>query len=85
MNRDVDVMGYDSPDMPGVFSGLKKFNAVAVNREYDFIPSLQERLSLAARCLSHAARNVVDRVRSLEVMVDTAGLDELAAGTGARR
>ena len=78
MNRDVDVMGYDSPDMPGVFSGLKKFNAVAVNREYDFIPSLQERLSLAARCLSHAARNVVDRVRSLEVMVDSAGLDELA-------
>lgn len=78
MNRDVNVMSYDSPDMSGVFSGLKKFNAVAVNREYDFIPSLQERLSLAARYLTRAARNVVDKIRSLEVMVDSAGLDELA-------
>lgn len=78
MNRDMDVVGYESPDMPGVFSGLKKFNAVAVNRDYDFIPSLQERLSLAARCLSQGARNVIDKVRSLEVMVGSAGFDELA-------
>ena len=49
-----------------------------VNRDYDFIPSLQERLNLAARCLSQGACNVIDKVRSLEVMVDSAGFDELA-------
>lgn len=78
MNVDVDEVEYETPDMPGVFSGLKKFNAVAVSHEYDFIPSLQERLSLAARCLSRGARSIVDKVRSLEVMVDSAGFDELA-------
>ena len=40
LNREIDVMGYDNPDMPGVIEGLKKFHAVAVNHEYDFIPSL---------------------------------------------
>ena len=78
MNAGVDEVEYENPDMPGVFSGLKKFNAVAVSHEYDFIPSLQERLSLAARCLSRGARSIVDKVRSLEVMVDSAGFDELA-------
>ena len=38
MNREIGLMVYENPDMPGVFAGLKKFNAVAVNREYDFIP-----------------------------------------------
>lgn len=77
MNREIGLMVYENPDIPGVFAGLKKFNAVAVNREYDFIPSLQERLSLAARCLSHSARVIVEHVRSLDVKVENAGLDEL--------
>ena len=70
-------MVYENPDMPGIFAGLRKFNAVAVNREYDFIPSLQERLSLAARSLSHSARTIVDQVRHLDVVVESSGFDAL--------
>ena len=77
MNRDVNEMGYEYPDMPGVRAGLEKFNAVAVSRDYDFMPSLQERLTRAARYLSNSARTIVDKVRALEVIVDTAGFDEL--------
>ena len=77
MNRDIGPMVYENPDMPGVFTGLKKFNAVAVNREYDFIPSLQERLVLAARSLSSGARTIVDQVRHLDVVVESSGFDAL--------
>ena len=77
MNREIDVMGYESPDMSGVMAVLRKFNAVAVNREYEFIPSLQERLNLAASGLSRGARLIIDKVRKLEVVVDNAGFDEL--------
>lgn len=70
-------MGYENPDMPGVVNGLKKFNAVAISREYDFIPSLQERLSLAARFLNQSLRTVVDKTRKIEVVVDNAGFAEL--------
>lgn len=70
-------MGYENPDMPGVIEGLKKFHAVAVNHEYDFIPSLQERLGQAARYLSQSVRAVADKASNLEVMVESAGLDEL--------
>lgn len=77
MNREVEFMDYESPDMPGVFAGLKIFNAVAVNREYDFIPSLQERLGLAARYLTSGARTVVDQARHLDVIMESAGFDEL--------
>ena len=31
MNAGVDEVEYENPDMTGVFSGLKKFNAVAVS------------------------------------------------------
>ena len=77
MNRGSGLMVFENPDMPGVFAGLRKFNAVAVNREYDFIPSLQERLNLAAKNLSNSARTIVDQVRHLEVVVDSAGFDGL--------
>lgn len=70
-------MGYENPDMPGVIEGLKKFHAVAVNHEYDFIPSLQERLGQAARYFSQSVRAVADKASNLEVMVESAGLDEL--------
>ena len=77
MNREVGLMDYENPDMPGVFAGLKIFNTVAVNREYDFIPSLQERLNLAARSLSHGARTIVDQIRHLDVVVENSGFDAL--------
>lgn len=77
MNRDIELMVYENPDMPGVFAGLRKFNAVAVNRDYDFIPSLQERLSLAARTLSQGVRTIVDQIRHLDVVVESSGLDAL--------
>ena len=83
MNRGSGLMVFENPDMPGVFAGLRKFNAVAVNREYDFIPSLQERLTLAARSLSHSVRTIVDQVRHLDVVVENAGLDALLEQRGA--
>lgn len=77
MSKETGHVEYEIPDMTGVFNGLKKFNTVAVSREYDFIPSLQERSSLAARCLSQGARAIISKVRSLEVIVESAGFDEL--------
>ena len=74
MNKDFSMNYYPAPDVSIVKASVDKFNAVAANREYSFIPSLQERLTLAAKLLSQDTRIIVQQVRALEVTLDNSGV-----------
>lgn len=64
MNKDISMSHYPMPDFSVVRAGLDKFNVVVASREYSFIPSLQERLTLASKLLNQDTRAIVDHVRS---------------------
>lgn len=77
MNREVRMNQYAAPDMPAIRAGLAKFNEVVAGRDYAFIPSLQERLTLAAQFLNRGTRDIIDDLRMLEVMVDNTDINAI--------
>ena len=77
MNREVRMNHYTALDMPGIRAGLAKFNEVVAGRDYEFIPSLQERLTLAAQYLNRDTRDIIGDLRMLEVMVDNTDINAI--------
>lgn len=77
MNREVKMEHYTALDMPGIRAGLAKFNEVVAGRDYEFIPSLQERLAMAAQCLNRDTREIIDDLSTLEVMVDNTDINAI--------
>ncbi len=77
MNKDVSMSHYPMPSFSVIRAGLDAFNAVVASREYSFIPSLQERLTLAAKLLNQDTRVIVDHVRSLEVIAESSDVTDI--------
>ena len=82
MNREVRMNHYTALDMPGIRAGLAKFNEVVASRDYEFIPSLQERLTLAAQFLNRDTRKIIDDLRMLEVMIDNTDINAITEQCG---
>ncbi|WP_019410904.1 alpha-xenorhabdolysin family binary toxin subunit B [Pseudomonas psychrophila] len=77
MNKDISMSHYPMPDFSVVRACLDKFNVVVASREYSFIPSLQERLTLASKLLNQDTRAIVDHVRSLEVLAESSDVTDI--------
>lgn len=76
---DVELLHFETPDMTDIKAGLGLFNKVVAGHDFDFVPSLQERLSVASLILNSNSRAVVDQARLLEVALDSLGLEEIVA------
>lgn len=79
MIMDVEQLHFEAPDMADIKAGLGLFNKVVAGQDFSFVPSLQERLSVASQLLNSNSRAVVDQVRALEVALDSLGLEEIVA------
>lgn len=79
MIMDVERLHLEAPDMADIKAGLSLFNKVVAGHDFEFVPSLQERLSVASLVLNSSSRAVIDQARALEVALDNLGLEEIVA------